>query len=272
MSAGQITRAADEADLNEPAFPPRCPNRAEIAAHLYALFPPAFVHQCPDGTWIEIAFCRAGEDLNKAQPFSAFDLEEAAEFAEEKNRAGYNIYVGAALRHGKQRGRANGANVLTASHAWAEFDNDDDAARIDAVLKEKNLLMAMTVVTGRTPHLRAHLYFELAGRATPEELKNANTALKTLLGSDDVQNPDRVMRLAGTINYSSAKKIERGYAAELVTLHAAANSRRYDVDTLINLTKDEADPYLELGKSFAHGGRSDDELRALLEASRTAGN
>ena len=63
----------------------------------------------------------------------------------------------------------------------------------------------MTVVTGRTPHLRAHLYFKLAGAATPAELQNANTALKTLLGSDDVQNPDRVMRLAGTINYPPPK-------------------------------------------------------------------
>src|SRR5262249_51032770 len=92
---------------------PLCPSKADITAHLYALFPPAFVHQCPDGTWIEIAFCRPGEDLNKAHAFSAFDLDEAAEFAKEKNRAGYNVYVGAALRHGKQRGRANGANVLT---------------------------------------------------------------------------------------------------------------------------------------------------------------
>jgi hypothetical protein len=248
--------------------PPLCPNKTDIAAHLHALFPPAFVHRCPDDTWIEVAFCRPDESLNKAQPFSAFDLKEAIEFAEEKNRAGYNVYVGAALRHGEQRGRANSANVLTASHSWAEFDNEGDAARIDTVLKEKSLLTAMTIATGHTPHLRAHLYFKLADRATPEELKNANTALKTWLGSDDVQNADRVMRLAGTINYPSTGKIERGYVAELVTLQVAANPRPYHVDTLVNLTKGEANPYLEFGKRVAQGGRSDDELRALLTASQ----
>ena len=87
---------------------------------------------------------------------------------------------------------------MTASHAWAEFDKQGDDARIDAILKEKNLRPAMIVVTGRTPHLRAHLYFKLDGSVTPDELRAANTALKTLFGSDAVQNPDRMMRLAGT--------------------------------------------------------------------------
>jgi len=66
-----------------------------------------------------------------------FDLEKAAEFAEAKNKAGFNIYVGAAMRHGEKpaSGRANGDHVVDASHAWAEFDGAGDAERIDEILK-----------------------------------------------------------------------------------------------------------------------------------------
>ena len=211
----------------------------------------------------------------QAKHFSAFDLAGAAEFAEKKNKAGFNVYVGVALRQGKTdsraKGRANGAIVLTASHSWAEFDKQGDDERIAALLKEKGLLAAMTVVTGTTPNLRAHLYFKLAGGATPAELKAANTAVKTLLGSDDVQNPDRIMRLAGTINYPPPKKVERGYVAELVTLHVAANPRDYRADTLINLTGEHGKSLSGIQQERCQWGRSDDELRALLETSRDDG-
>ena len=43
------------ADDFETADAPLCPNKADIAAQLYALFAPAFVHPHPDA-WIEIAY------------------------------------------------------------------------------------------------------------------------------------------------------------------------------------------------------------------------
>ena len=239
--------------------------------HLYALFPPAFVHPYPDA-WIEIAYASpaTGGKPDKARHFSAFELDKAAEFAEAKNKAGFNIYVGAALRHGKtpakSKGRASGENVLTASHSWADFDKAGDDARIDAILKEKNLPPSMTVVTGRTPHLRAHLYFKLAGCATADEVKAANTALKTLLGSDDVQNPARVMRLAGTINYPTTDKVARGYVAELVTLHIRKDAPAYTVEQLTGLARQAAAGAAGSGRRQTRPYRR--RVEALLEASR----
>ena len=64
---------------------------------------------------------KAAQSL-RHENYSAFELKQAAEFAEAKNRLGFNIYVGPALRQGKRCGRASGANILTASHSWAEFD------------------------------------------------------------------------------------------------------------------------------------------------------
>jgi hypothetical protein len=65
------------------------PNKADIAAHLYALFSPTFVNRFP-GASIEIAYgyAAAGNAVNKARHFSAFDLKGAAEFARQKMRLG----------------------------------------------------------------------------------------------------------------------------------------------------------------------------------------
>jgi len=64
--------------MNAHAQPPQ-PNLAQISEHLYALFPPAFVHAYPDA-WIEIAFgSPATGGLDAAENFSAFDLRAAAE-------------------------------------------------------------------------------------------------------------------------------------------------------------------------------------------------
>ena len=86
-----------------------CPNRADINKHLYALFHPDFVRAYPDA-WIEIAYANpaAGGGLRAAEQFSAFDLEAAGDFAERKNKKGFNIYVGVALRQGETPRTSNG--------------------------------------------------------------------------------------------------------------------------------------------------------------------
>jgi hypothetical protein len=101
------------------------PNKGDISAHLYAMFPPAFVQAYPDA-WIEIAYGRAatGNKVNQANIFSVFDLKEAAEFAAAKNKLGFNLYAGVALRQGAHpdSGRANDDSVVTAGYGSAEFD------------------------------------------------------------------------------------------------------------------------------------------------------
>ena len=218
---------------DDPAATRLEPNRADINKHLYALFHPDFVMAYPDA-WIEIAYANpaAGGGLRAAEQFSAFELEAAGDFAERKNRKGFNIYVGVALRQGEtpatSNGRASGANVLTACRAWTDFDGEGDAARVEAILKDKDIRPAEVVTTGTIPHRRFQVHFELLGKPsedgldpgnpTADELTAVNTALKELLGGDDVQNADRVMRLAGTVSYPSPGKVERGYVPELVTL------------------------------------------------------
>jgi hypothetical protein len=221
-------------------MPPLIPNRGDIAKHLYAVFAPAFVQPHPD-SWIEIAYGNPAVEEgkpNEARNFSPFELQQAVAFAEQQNTAGLNVYVGAALRHGTRphSGRASGDHVLAASHAWCEYEGVGDDERIAPILKDKGLVPAMVLTTGTVPHIRRHLYFKIDGSATPDEARAANAALKKLLGTDSVQNPDRIMRLAGTVNYPPNKKQGRGYVTELVTLHQPHDARAYSLDELIGVT------------------------------------
>jgi hypothetical protein len=255
------------------------PNIANITRHLFDLFAPAFVAGYPDAQ-IEIAYAdpKTGNAVNKAEIFSAFDLEKAALFAFRKNTAGYNVYVAPALRTGTHKsGRASGADIITARHAWCEYDGKGDAERVYAACKANMLCPAIVVATGTIPDRRDHLYFKIDGVPTPADLTAMGAGLKRLFGTDAVHNADRVLRLAGTVNRPSAKKAgpEYGYVPELTTLRLIPDAPSYSVAKLSGLGGPAK------GKSGAasnasgelHGkkSRTDDDLVALLELSREIG-
>ena len=246
-----------------------------ITEHLYALFPPAFVQPYPDA-WIEIAYAKAGagNGINEAQNFSVFELREAAEFAEARNKAGFNIYIGPALRQGKQpgNGRADDGNVSTGAYSWTEFDDAGDDERVEAILEQQKLKPGIVTITGTVPNLRAQLFLRLEGNPTAAQLAAANTSLMKLLGTDAVQNASRLMRLAGTVSYPPPKKQARGYITELVTLQLMPDAPAYKVEDLIGLAGPvETNSFLKYGESVSVGtGRDDNELLALLETSRTS--
>jgi hypothetical protein len=245
------------------------PNRADIDRHLYALFDPKFVHHHLDAR-IEIAIAdmAGSQKPDVARQFSAFDLQKAAYFAEKKNKDGYNVYVGPALRNASSNGRANGTHVVTSSRSWADFDEPGDDKRVDLLLKEMNILAAEVVETGRTPHRRFQIYVNLSGNVTPKQVEDANTALETCLGGDNVKSPEHLMRLAGTVNYPTKDKRKRGYVAELVTLHINPDAPAYIVEELTGLI---SRPFSQFDFNTAKPGRNDHELIALLETSRIAG-
>jgi hypothetical protein len=248
------------------------PNKLDIAAHLYALFNPAFVQPYPDA-WFEVAYCSPDGAITDAQNYSVFELKQAVEFAEARNAAGDNLYVGPALRQGKQpgSGRAKGEHVLTSAYAWAEYDAAGDDKRIADTLKANNLKPALVVTTGTVPHPRRHLYFKIDGAVTKEKLEAANTALMILLDSDAVQDPSRVLRLAGTVSYPSADKRTRRYIEELTALQRIPDAPAYKIDELIKLApasgKTSDDHIADYGKESS-AGRTDAEVMTLLEASR----
>jgi hypothetical protein len=185
-------------------------DRADILAHLSALFPPDFVHPYPDAQ-IEIAYGVPGS-LDRAELFSAFRLEAAADFAVAKNSGGCNVYVGPTLKKGSaaQCARTKDADFLVGIWTWSDHDAEGDFERAKSVAKECSLAPGIIVGTGTVPHVRAHAYFKLAGGVTDcEEMRAVNRALQKCLGGDPVQAPSHVMRLAGTVNYPTQAKYGR---------------------------------------------------------------
>jgi hypothetical protein len=249
------------------------PDIQDVNRHLFALFAPTFAHAHPDA-WIEVAYGAPNGPLNAAAQFSIFDLKGAAEFAESRSKSGSNIYIGPALRRKGVIGRAKDEDTITSSFCWAEYDHAGDETRIEALLRERNLRPGIIVTTGTVPYPRRHLYFRIDGNIAPEQLRAMNRGLINLLGSDPaVLNPSRIMRLAGTVSYPKPDKVEKGYISELVSLRIIDDAPAYPADHLIGLTGSFGSNKTNgtgNGNGERKGPRTDDELLALLEASRTA--
>jgi hypothetical protein len=261
-----------------PSSPPLAPDITTINKMLYALFPPAFAHVNP-GAGIEIAFGnpKTGNAVNQAEIFSVFELEKAATFAARKNADGNNTYIAPALRiESHKQGRATGKDVLSACFAWCEYDKADDAERVTKLCKENLLWPAMIVTTGTIPDRREQLYFAVEGTPTPQDLTDMGASLKELFSTDSVHNCDRVMRLAGSINWPTPAKISRGYHAELTTLRLVPEFCPYSIEKLRGLGQpagtDEPNVFEQAGEGYAEHkpGRSDVEILKLLEATRGA--
>jgi hypothetical protein len=183
---------------------------------------------------IEIAWADpcTDEGPHEAELFSAFALDVAADFAEQKNLEGFNIFVGPALRKAGTTGRASAEDILAGSHGWGDFDDKGDLDRVELILQQRGLPASLTVVTGCTPHPRFQPFFQLTEAATPDQLRAVNKALHKLLGGDPVHDPGRLMRLAGTVNYPAPKKLLRGRVVELTTLKLRRKTPAYAIERL----------------------------------------
>ena len=100
-------------------------------------------------------------------------------------------------------------------------------------------------------------------------MAEANAGAGNMAGRRQRQTPDHLTRLAGTINYPTKGKRKRGYVAELVTLHINLHAPAYTVEQLTSLT---SKPRSQFRSDAAKPGRNDDQLRALLGASRMDGH
>jgi len=101
---------------------------------------------------------------------------------------------------------------------WADADDQQAADNIKSFVGPRP---TFAVLTGTTPSMRPHVYWELeeptmnlaAWRITQE-------AIVGRLNTDStVVNASRIMRVGGTVNWPKPQKIGRGYIAEKTQLH-----------------------------------------------------
>ncbi len=191
--------------------------------HLEHLFG-GFLDGCHDGL-IEIAYTDAEDKkLRHARLFGTDEIEDAAQFAHEQNLIeGQNVYVGAALRKpdiAKDK-RANDSDILCLTAFYTDLD--EGAAAAQAKQRYRGCPPTCVVVTGRTPHTRAQLWWR---QDTPEcdmtQARAQNSALAAAFGGDrTVVNASRVMRLAGSIAWPH----KAGRVKERTELQLFDNSR-----------------------------------------------
>ena len=252
------------------------PDVAAISAFFYALFHPTFVHPFPEA-WIEVVGIKPDGRMNW-RFFSAHDLKPAVDFAVKMNERGFNCYVGAALRHGDQpsSGRAGKKHFCAARMSWIDCDNAGDYERVIGTCRREQVHPAVTVTTGNTPHWRGQIFFLNREPLTElQDVEDANTALRDLFQSDDVQNCDRLVRIGGTVNHPNKDKRSRGYITEPTTMRCDSKAPSYSVEALCDLHPASENPqaantdyntFEEFGR--ANGSRGMEKVRELLASVR----
>lgn len=173
------------------------PDEAAVRQHLKVLAAPAVSGSLNDGL-LEIAYGTTGPD--KAHLFTLNELHLAVDFALRTNRAGHQIYVGPALRRpGTPIGKRTTKKAFYGSYfGWLDDAADWAAARAAWSDCPPDLITC----TGQIPEWRGQLLWRFLEPITDRDcLEELNAGIQHRLGGEDVHNADRLMRLAGTINW-----------------------------------------------------------------------
>lgn len=145
-------------------------------------------------------------------------IEEAVAYASLSNHCGRNLYVGVNPRLPTCLKVDSACDEHIAQAYW-QFADLDDVEAVVVALNGLPVACDLAVYTGTKPHTRLHLYWALAEPQTDLALWSENQqGAAQALGGDKVIDPRRIMRLAGSVSYPNAKKAEKGYIEELVTM------------------------------------------------------
>lgn len=176
---------------------------------------------------LEACCIRPGTKQIPARHFTREEIAGTAAWLSEMNQDGWNVYVGAGLRHERapRRKRANKGHVELTRWLWLDFDAEGTAEAARATLAEYDLTPTFWVQTGSQPFERWHAWFRLD---EPIDGKAAEGLMDRLVKALDADPAPKarsgVMRLAGGVSWPKPDK--EGRVAELVERHEG-NGRTY---------------------------------------------
>jgi hypothetical protein len=201
------------------------PNPEHMQRHLAFLFGDA--REYDDGL-IEIAV-RTDKGW-RSRLFGTDELDQAVRYAAAENAAGWNVYVGQALRlpDTPPMGRASDSDHYATTAAYVDLDTSEAAAA--AAERTRALPPHLVVCTGVTPHKRMHLQIKLAEPITDQQQhRDLMEGLADSLGGDrSVCNPSRILRLAGSI----AWPMKPGRVAEMTFLMNVPERQPVEADEI----------------------------------------
>lgn len=233
---------ADAANLqNSSPTTPQAPDRETIRTFVtHLLSSTAFV----DSFHVEIAWTGPGEtqELNRAELFRPTQIEEMVDHIVRTNSVvGQNVYMSAGLRRAEanRERRASRADVVVVVAVWTDFDGPGAAGIALQCLEDMGLCPTLVVQTGAHPHLRVQVWFLLIAPSEDlERISRVITFLSKKLGADpSVSNPDRVMRIAGTIAWP--KKAGRVTEVTRILTKYRTRQQPYTVDEIVLILEAE---------------------------------
>jgi P4 family phage/plasmid primase-like protien len=183
----------------------------------------------PSGPWVLTAITPDGPATTE----TFFKAEAVARWIEREN-TNRNIYVMVAEPIGALRKKATKGDVARTRNLWADVDGDGDLrGRLNGHVPPPT----MTVASGGG----LNLYWALEqpiGDAI--EIEARNRWLSDNLEADHCWNADRVLRLAGTINWPNRKKKANGRVPVLARLTEHHPDHVYGLDAFGRIEATEA--------------------------------
>ena len=213
---------------------PCAPNAEDIRKHIEWLIEPAKSDYAD--ALFEIAYDAGQGHCNAAALFDLDEVEKAVEFAVQKNLAGSNVYIAAALKlpDTERKGRSEAKDFYVATAVPIDIDSDYDTtrARMATVCED-----ALVVTTGLTPERRSQHWTRLVEPCDDEaDFAHAFAALVLHTNADaKVKDSARIMRLGGTVSYPGERKQAKGYCTELTVTTVRDNAKPSDIERLKSL-------------------------------------
>ena len=177
--------------------------------------------------------------------FTPGQIDQAVDYVTSQNGLKNNCYVTVNPIRLARVGKASStADVMAAFYVFADAD---DEAGMNNIRSFAGPQPSMTVKTGSTPHLRGHAYWELDepvfNMMAWTDLQKA--ILRSLKTDPAIHNPDRIMRIGGTIAWPDEKKRGKGYIPEVSQIKTTFQSdrdpvpfdRMYQVLSLIHISE-----------------------------------
>ena len=155
--------------------------------------------------------------INRSKKFTRNQIQNAVEFATEQNQK-YNVYVTInPIAPNIPNAYARDEDILCAFYCYCDCDTPESVVNLRNTMKE-GFVGNFSVHTGQKPK-RGHMYYEMT--QPMEDLDHWRTMQKAIahkIKSDEViNNPSRIMRLGGTVNYPDKGKREKGRVIEMTT-------------------------------------------------------
>lgn len=184
--------------------------------------------ELPSAAMFELRSLAEGQRPVWAQ-FTPARIADAVAWASEENGKGRNIYAVRNPIRINHIGAADDPSIMASFFCWADCD---DPHATDNVRRFDGPKWNASVTTGRIPHVRVHVYWELSEPVlNMDAWRQMQINIAAHFQSDPVViNPSRIMRVAGTLSYPHTDKVGRGYTSEIATIRTTYEDDRPRVE------------------------------------------